>query len=360
MNARASGTTVTVRAMRKSYGAVKAVDDVTLEVGAGEFVALLGPSGSGKTTILMSIAGFETPDSGSIAIGGRDVTQVPASKREIGMVFQRYALFPHMNVAENIAFPLKMRGIRGAAAAERVEQALAMVRLGGYGKRGTAQLSGGQQQRVALARALVYDPPLLLMDEPLGALDKNLREEMQLEIKQLQRQLGTTVLYVTHDQAEALTLADRIAVLNEGRVQQYAPPQDVYERPENAFVAGFVGETNFIDGSLRRDGDRWRFAVDGCAETVDLPAGDSWRDGARARLAIRPELIRVEVDGAAPGVRGVVEDTIYGGGTVACVMRVTPALRLTARFPSVDGPKVQPGMKATFSWALDRARLFPA
>ena len=360
MNGRASGTTVTVRDMRKSYGAVKAVDDVTLEVGAGEFVALLGPSGSGKTTILMTVAGFETPDSGGIEIGGRDVTAVPASKREIGMVFQRYALFPHMTVAENIAFPLRMRGIRGAAAAERVEAALAMVRLGGYGKRGTAQLSGGQQQRVALARALVYDPPLLLMDEPLGALDKNLREEMQLEIKQLQRQLGTTVLYVTHDQAEALTLADRIAVLNEGRVQQYAPPQDVYERPENAFVAGFVGETNFIEGSLRREGDRWRFAVDGCAEMVDLSAGGSWQDGARARLAIRSELIRVGVDAATPGMRGVVEDTIYGGGTVACVMRVTPALRLTARFPSVGGPAVQPGMTAVFSWPLDRARLFPA
>jgi spermidine/putrescine ABC transporter ATP-binding subunit len=354
------GTTVTVRDMRKSYGAVRAVDNVTLAVRAGEFVALLGPSGSGKTTILMTIAGFETPDSGSIAIGGRDVASVPTSKREIGMVFQRYALFPHMTVAENIAFPLKMRGIKGAAAADRVEAALALVRLGGYGKRGTAQLSGGQQQRVALARALVYDPPLLLMDEPLGALDKNLREEMQLEIKQLQRQLGTTVIYVTHDQAEALTLADRIAVLNDGRVQQYAAPQDVYERPENAFVAGFVGETNFIEGRIRRQADRWLFAIDGCAEIIDLDSsgGESWRDGAPARLAIRPELIEVAADAGASGVRGVVEDTIYGGGTVACVMRVTPALRLTARFASVSGPVIRPGALASFSWPGVRARLF--
>jgi putative spermidine/putrescine transport system ATP-binding protein/mannopine transport system ATP-binding protein len=336
------------------------VDDVTLAVRAGEFVALLGPSGSGKTTILMTIAGFETPDAGSIEIGGRDVTSVPASKRGIGMVFQRYALFPHMTVAENIAFPLKMRGIKGAAAADRVEAALALVRLGGYGKRGTAQLSGGQQQRVALARALVYDPPLLLMDEPLGALDKNLREEMQLEIKQLQRQLGTTVIYVTHDQAEALTLADRIAVLSDGRVQQYAAPQDVYERPENAFVAGFVGETNFIEGRIRRQAERWLFAIDGCAETVALDGngGGSWQDGAPARLAIRPELIEVGADAGAAGVRGVVEDTIYGGGTVACVMRVTPALRLTARYPSISGPVVRPGAPASFSWPGVRARLF--
>jgi len=356
------GTTVTVRGMHKSYGAVRAVDDVTLAVEAGEFVALLGPSGSGKTTILMTIAGFETPDAGSIEIGGRDVTAVPASKREIGMVFQRYALFPHMTVAENIAFPLKMRGIRGAAAAERVEAALALVRLGGYGRRGTSQLSGGQQQRVALARAVVYDPPLLLMDEPLGALDKNLREEMQLEIKQLQRQLGTTVVYVTHDQAEALTLADRIAVLNDGRVQQYAPPQDVYERPDNAFVAGFVGETNFIAGRLRRQAGHWALAIDGCAAAVEL-AGDGgagWQDGAAARLAIRPELIRVDPDADTDGLSGIVEDTIYGGGTVACTLRVTPALKLTARFPSVGGPVVRPGAAAAFSWPGDRARLFLA
>jgi putative spermidine/putrescine transport system ATP-binding protein/mannopine transport system ATP-binding protein len=355
---------VTVAELRKSYGAVRAVDGVGLAVGAGEFVALLGPSGSGKTTILMSIAGFETPDSGTIAIGGRDVTAVPAARRGIGMVFQRYALFPHMTVAENIAFPLRMRGIRGAAAAAKVEAALALVRLAGYGGRGPAQLSGGQQQRVALARALVYDPPLLLMDEPLGALDKNLREQMQLEIKQLQRQLGTTVIYVTHDQGEALTMADRIAVLADGRVQQFASPQDLYERPENEFVAGFVGETNFIDGTLRRAQGRWLLAIEGSAEAAALAGeGAGWRDGAAARLAIRPELIRPGLIGsgsedASPLLRGSVEDSIYGGGTVACVLRVTPALRLTARFPSVDGPDLRPGMAAALTWPAERARVF--
>ncbi|MFO1060008.1 MAG: ABC transporter ATP-binding protein [Dongiaceae bacterium] len=353
------GASVTVSELRKSYGSVRAVDGVSLAVGAGEFVALLGPSGSGKTTILMSVAGFETPDSGSIAIGGRDVTSIPAARRGIGMVFQRYALFPHMTVAENIAFPLRMRGIRGAAAAAKVEAALALVRLAGYGGRGPAQLSGGQQQRVALARALVYDPPLLLMDEPLGALDKNLREQMQLEIKQLQRQLGTTVIYVTHDQAEALTMADRIAVLADGRVQQFASPQDLYERPENEFVAGFVGETNFIDGTLCRAHGRWLLAIEGSAEAAALAGeGAGWRDGAAARLAIRPELIRPAGAGASPLLRGTVEDSIYGGGTVACVLRVTPALRLTARFPSVDGPDLRPGAAAALTWPADRARVF--
>ena len=299
----ANGTTVAIRALCKSFGPVKAVDSVDLDVAAGEFVALLGPSGSGKTTILMSIAGFETPDSGRIQIGGRDVTGVPPNKRDIGMVFQRYALFPHMTVAENIAFPLKMRDVNRRAAAAQVESALAMVRLEGYGGRRISQLSGGQQQRVALARALVYNPALLLMDEPLGALDKNLREEMQLEIKRLQKKLGTTVVYVTHDQSEALTMADRIAVMNEGRIQQYAPPKDVYDRPTNAFVAGFVGETNFVAGVISGDSGGWRFGVDGCGAAVEIvPAGDDgdrWRHGAPARRAIRPARVRIgDADGA--------------------------------------------------------------
>ena len=215
-SAAVAGASVTVRDLYKSFGPVRAVNGVSLEIEAGEFVALLGPSGSGKTTILMSIAGFETPDAGVILIGGRDIVPEPPNKRNVGMVFQRYALFPHMSVAENIAFPLRMRRVSKAEQARRVARALELVRLADYGKRRVTQLSGGQQQRVALARAVVFDPPVLLMDEPLGALDKRLREEMQLELKHIQQQLRTTVIYVTHDQAEALTMADRIAVLQEG------------------------------------------------------------------------------------------------------------------------------------------------
>jgi spermidine/putrescine ABC transporter ATP-binding subunit len=356
-----SGRQVSIHALHKAYGRVKAVDGVTLEIKAGEFVALLGPSGSGKTTILMSIAGFETPDAGSIAIGGEDVTALPPSKREIGMVFQRYALFPHMTVAENIAFPLKMRRIEGRDAQTQVQGALAMVRLDGYGSRRINQLSGGQQQRVALARALVYDPPLLLMDEPLGALDKHLREEMQIEIKHLQQRLGTTVIYVTHDQAEALTMADRIAVLHQGLVQQYASPEDIYERPDNAFTAGFVGEINFIDGRLLRDGDGWRFAVTGTSETIDLsatPPLPEWRSGVSARLTIRPELIRIVPAGAGAGLSGVLEETIYGGGTLACVVGLGQVVKVTARIAAADRPAAGPGSPVSIVWPPGRARVF--
>ncbi|MGI4954096.1 MAG: ABC transporter ATP-binding protein, partial [Janthinobacterium lividum] len=215
-----TAASITISRLVKRFGPVIAVDAVDLDIPAGEFFALLGPSGSGKTTILMSIAGFDFPDSGSIHVGGRDVTFLPPQKRDLGMVFQRYTLFPHMSVAENVAFPLKMRGVNRADREKRAREALATVRLGSLGDRRPAQLSGGQQQRVALARAIVYRPPVLLMDEPLSALDKNLREEMQLEIKHLQRDLGMTIVFVTHDQTEALTMADRVSVLDGGKLQQ--------------------------------------------------------------------------------------------------------------------------------------------
>jgi mannopine transport system ATP-binding protein len=359
--AAAAGTTVDIEALRKAFGLVRAVDGVDLAIGAGEFVALLGPSGSGKTTILMSIAGFETPDSGRIAIGDIDVTALPPGRREIGMVFQRYALFPHMTVAENIAFPLRMRRIKGAAATRKVEAALALVRLEGYGGRRIGQLSGGQQQRVALARALVYDPPLLLMDEPLGALDKNLREEMQLEIKHLQRKLGTTVIYVTHDQAEALTMADRIAVLRDGLVQQFGSPHEIYERPANAFVAGFVGETNFVPGRLARDSGRWSFAIDGCASLVmvaSTEAAGDWRDGATGHLVVRPQLIDVAPGPEGPGLPGIVEEQIYSGGTLACVVRVTPELAVTARIAAGEDAPLPVGASVRLCWPEHRARVF--
>ena len=241
----------------KTYDGVSlAVADLTLSIARGEFLTLLGPSGSGKTTALMMLAGFEAPTRGEIRLDGRSLRRVPPHRRNIGVVFQNYALFPHMTVAENLAFPLSVRSFGRAEVRERVERALGLVRLRGYQSRRPAELSGGQQQRVALARALIFDPVLVLMDEPLGALDKQLREELQVEIKHIQKNLGVTVAYVTHDQSEALTMSDRVAVFNRGRVEQLAPPLELYERPQNAFVAQFIGESSRLSGvvSIRSAG----------------------------------------------------------------------------------------------------------
>src|SRR5919205_1729995 len=235
--------------VRKTYGDVVAVDGVYLDIERGEFFTLLGPSGSGKTTCLRMIAGFERPDDGSIELGGEDVSRLPPAERDVNTVFQDYALFPHMSVGENVAYGLKVKKVPKGDRELRVEEALAMVRLDGYGDRRPSQLSGGQRQRVALARALVNRPRVLLLDEPLGALDLKLREQMQLELKSLQRQLGITFVYVTHDQDEALTLCDRLAVFNDGRIEQIGKARDVYESPANRFVADFVGTSNVLDGA---------------------------------------------------------------------------------------------------------------
>ena len=260
------GGTVSMDSIIKHYGSFTAVDGVNLSVGRGEFVALLGPSGSGKTTLLMMIAGFEHPDSGAVCIDGVDVSRMPAHRRDVGMVFQKYALFPHMTILDNVAFPLRMRGVTTGERRLKALDALRAVGLEGMEKRLPAQLSGGQQQRVALARAIVYRPPVLLMDEPLGALDKKLRERMQIEIKHLQESLGATVIYVTHDQEEALTMADRIAVMNRGRLEQVGTPAELYERPANPFVASFVGETNLLDGELvATAGKEWTVRLAGAA-----------------------------------------------------------------------------------------------
>jgi ABC-type Fe3+/spermidine/putrescine transport system ATPase subunit len=239
---------VEISQLKRSFGPLTVVDDVSIDVGPGEFLALLGPSGSGKTTILMTIAGFSEPDSGSVRIGGRDVTRLPLHARNIGMVFQKYALFPHMTVAQNIAFPLLQRGMAREQIRRAIAEVIGLVGLAGLEDRSSVDLSGGQQQRVALARALVYRPPVLLMDEPLGALDKKLREHLQVEIKDIQRIIGTTVIFVTHDQNEALAMADRLAVLNHGRIEQIGTPEDLYERPANSFVADFIGEANVLTG----------------------------------------------------------------------------------------------------------------
>jgi len=354
-----AGAPVSVRDIYKAYGSVRAVNGVSLDIAPGEFVALLGPSGSGKTTLLMAIAGFETPDSGEILIDGRDIVPQPPHKRGIGMVFQRYALFPHMTVAQNIAFPLRMRKVPKADQQERVERALALVRLSGYGDRRVNQLSGGQQQRVAMARAIVFDPPVLLMDEPLGALDKRLREEMQIELKHIQRQLRTTVIYVTHDQAEALTMADRIAVISDGLVQQFAPPAEVYERPTNAFVAGFVGETNFIDGTLERaEPGSWRLRLAGGPAVALAGEEPSWRVGAPARMAIRPESMRLDGEASSGPLLGRVEETIYGGGTLACIVRITDHVALTVREAAAEGRLRRTGDEIAVSWPAERSRVF--
>ena len=276
---------ITLRGLRKRYGEVRALDDVDLEVRSGEFLTLLGPSGSGKTTLLMVLAGFIRPDQGRLLFGDDEVTRLPPHQRDIGMVFQNYALFPHMDVAANIAYPLKLRGIGTAEQQRRVEAALQTVQLAGYGARRIDQLSGGQRQRVALARAIVFEPRIVLMDEPLSALDKQLRERMQIELRQLHEQLGTTTIYVTHDQREALTMSDRVAVVNGGRIVQLDTPRALYEQPANRFVAEFIGESSLLP--VQRDGDAWHCAGQPIAHAGAAPAST------RACLMLRPERVRL-------------------------------------------------------------------
>ena len=298
--------------VQKSYdGSTLVVRDLNLAVRRGEFLTMLGPSGSGKTTTLMMLGGFERPTAGHILLDGKPVEALPPEKRDIGFVFQNYALFPHMSVAENVAFPLRYRGVRGAAAKQRVAKALEMVRLDGFGSRKPSQLSGGQQQRVALARALVFQPKLVLMDEPLGALDKQLRERMQIEIKHLQQSLGITIVFVTHDQSEALTMSDRVAVFHDGVLQQLANPRDLYDEPANAFVAGFVGENNLLPCTVGLDAGRACAVVNGTRVPGVMPAPLAAE--AKAVLSIRPERIGLTPAGAAGSVACVVTEAFFLG-----------------------------------------------
>ncbi|PQV42986.1 ABC transporter ATP-binding protein [Paraburkholderia sp. BL21I4N1] len=323
------GAPIRIENLAKRYGSTAAVSGIDLDVRAGEFLSLLGPSGSGKTTLLMMLAGFELPSEGRLTLDTSDITRIAPNKRNIGMVFQRYALFPHMTVSQNVAYPLRMRKVPKAEIPDRVERALSMVGLNGFGDRMPNQLSGGQQQRVAVARALVFEPPVLLMDEPLSALDKKMRERMQIEIKQLQQRLGVTVVYVTHDQEEALTMSDRIAVMDNGRIQQVGTAFELYERPATPFVADFIGKMNFIPSSC--------MAVDDESVTVRV-AGDVLirlpqhhvRDGMsplvgdRLDLAIRPERVRIERarQGVASSITGVVEARAYVGAFQWYVVRL--------------------------------------
>ena len=300
--------------LAKRYGAFVALAPTDLEVAEGEFLTLLGPSGSGKTTLLSLIAGLATPDEGRLLINGKDVTHGAPYERDIGMVFQNYALFPHMTIAENIAFPLKMRKVDAASAKQRAMEALELVRLPHVAQRFPKELSGGQQQRIALARCLVYRPGIVLMDEPLGALDKKLRDQMQLEIKRIHRDLGTTIVYVTHDQEEAMTMSDRICLMNAGRIEQLGTPADLYFRPRTLFTADFLGESNLLQGTVERvDGAQVhvRLAQDGAVALA--AAGAPLDAGSKVRVMVRPQNLRAHGDGAVNAVKGTVLDSMITG-----------------------------------------------
>jgi putative spermidine/putrescine transport system ATP-binding protein len=351
--------------VQKSYDGVSlVVKDLNLDIGRGEFLTMLGPSGSGKTTCLMMLAGFETATHGEIRLGGRPINSVPPEKRGIGMVFQNYALFPHMTVGENLAFPLEVRGMGKAEIAQKVARGLDMVQMGAFSGRRPAQLSGGQQQRIALARALVFEPELVLMDEPLGALDKQLREHMQFEIKHLHDRLGVTVVYVTHDQGEALTMSDRIAVFNDGRIQQLAPPEDLYERPLNRFVASFIGENNTLKGVVE--------SIAGETCTVRLPTGELLdavpvnvtRPGEATTVSIRPERVEFKPDRLPPGAHTLeaeVLEFVYMGDIFRTRLRVAGNDNFVMKCRnSVGQVKLAPGEKVAIGWLPQDCRALDA
>ena len=351
--------------VQKSYdGETLVVKDLNLAMPRGEFLTMLGPSGSGKTTCLMMLAGFETATHGEITLDGRPINNIPPHKRGIGMVFQNYALFPHMTIAENLSFPLEVRGIGRAEREAKIARALDMVQMGGFGGRRPAQLSGGQQQRVALARALVFEPELVLMDEPLGALDKQLREHMQFEIKHLHERLGVTVVYVTHDQGEALTMSDRVAVFNDGRIQQLAPPEDLYERPANSFVAGFIGENNKLDGTVETmRGDACTVRLDD-GTLIDAQPVNVTRVGERTRVSIRPE--RVESNPArlhpdAHLIEAEVLEFIYMGDTFRFRLRVAGRDDFVMKYRNAqDQRRLSAGQRIKIGWRAEDCRALDA
>ncbi len=315
-------TIVSIRGLARSFGEVRAVNGVDLDIYEGEFITLLGPSGSGKTTVLRMIAGFEKPDAGTITLSGKDVSQLPPYDRDVNTVFQDYALFPHMDVISNIEYGLRVKGVNKVERTERAEEALAQVRLEGYGLRRPSQLSGGQRQRVALARALVNRPSVLLLDEPLGALDLKLREAMQIELKELQRAVGITFIFVTHDQEEALTMSDRIAVFNQGRIEQLGSPRDIYENPATAFVSEFIGQTNRIE-------------IDG------------------ERINIRPEFVTISTSSASGdrSVVGTLKDKIFVGAVTRYLVETQLGIKMTSTKADAS-PEI--GQTVTLSWSREK------
>ena len=309
---------VRVEGLRKEFDDVVAVDGIDLKIDAGEFFTILGPSGCGKTTTLRCIAGLEPPTEGRISISGKDVTLLQANNRDTSIVFQEWALFPHMSVAENVSFGLEMDDVPKKERDQRVTEVLELVELSGYQDRKVSELSGGQKQRIAMARSLVIGPDVLLLDEPLASLDRSLSERLQVELKNIQEELGITFVYVTHDQEEALTMSDRIAVMNEGKVEQVGPVTDLYERPKNTFVAQFLGETNLFEGTIRRENGRATLDCDGMEVVLDGDAGDDYADAASHAFTIRPENVGiVEDDEMVPDNvwTGTVRDVIYKGST---------------------------------------------
>ncbi len=361
----ASDAFVEFERVQKSYdGENLVVKDLNLSMPKGEFLTMLGPSGSGKTTCLMMLAGFETATHGDIRLDGVSINNIPPHKRGIGMVFQNYALFPHMTIAENLSFPLEVRKIGKSEREEKVKRALGMVEMGDFGGRRPSQLSGGQQQRVALARALVFEPELVLMDEPLGALDKQLREKMQFEITHLAHSLGITVVYVTHDQTEALTMSDRVAVFEDGRIQQLAPPDKLYEEPENSFVAQFIGENNTLHGVVTEiSGDRAIVQLDG-GDLIDCKPINVSKVGERTQVSIRPERVEFSKERMQEGahtLKAEVLEFIYMGDIFRTRLRVAGTDEFFVKTRNApDQERLKPGQQIEIGWMAQDCRALDA
>ncbi|MGC1506712.1 MAG: ABC transporter ATP-binding protein [Sulfitobacter sp.] len=359
------GAFVAFDRVQKSYdGETLVVKDLNLSMPKGEFLTMLGPSGSGKTTCLMMLAGFETATHGDITLDGVSINNIPPHKRGIGMVFQNYALFPHMSVAENLSFPLEVRKIGKSEREEKVKRALDMVQMGDFAGRRPAQLSGGQQQRIALARALVFEPELVLMDEPLGALDKQLRETLQFEITNLAHQLGITTVYVTHDQTEALTMSDRVAVFDDGRIQQLAPPDELYEKPENSFVAQFIGENNTLEGVVKEiKGDTCIVQLDS-GDIIDAVPVNVTSVGERTKVSIRPERVEFKPERLQKGthtLKAEVLEFVYMGDIFRTRLRVAGTDEFVIKTRNApDQERLKPGQMIEIGWLPQDCRALDA
>lgn len=360
-NSHRASVKVHLEGVSKRYGLVQALHNVDLTVHTGEFLTLLGPSGSGKTTLLNMIAGMKAPSTGQVWIDGRDATALPPGKRDLGMVFQNYALMPHMTVFENIAFPLRVRKVSNVEVQRRVNDIIDLVKLTGFADRKPTELSGGQQQRVSVARCLVYNPALILMDEPLGALDKKLREEMQLELKRLHTALGVTALYVTHDQEEALTMSDRIVLMNKGGIEQIGTPDDLYFRPVSVFAAEFLGDSNILDGTLESAGRTAEVRL-ASGEKVVAKTASPFRAGEPVSALIRPEnVVLTKDESTAPNIIwGEMVDTISFGGVIKSFVRMADGKTLVAQELNRQGrDSVRPGDRIGLSWTAQDVVLLP-